>query len=156
MQVSALLNDPLLKLRPLKESDIDAIMALELRCYEHPWTPGIFRDSMKVGYHCWGYFLAEQLVGYAIMSEAAGEAHILNICTHPDQRGKGLARRLLLRVINRAREKDVDTVFLEVRASNRIAQGLYESLGFNEIGMRRGYYPAVQGREDALLFAKVL
>jgi ribosomal-protein-alanine N-acetyltransferase len=154
--MSALLKDPLLKLRPLRESDIDAIMAVERRCYEHPWTPGIFRDSLKVGYHCWGYFLDEQLIGYAVMSVAAGEAHILNICTHPDQRGQGLARRLMMRVINRAREQEVDTVFLEVRSSNRIAQGLYESLGFNEIGIRRGYYPAGQGREDAILFAKVL
>lgn len=111
---------------------------------------------MKVGYHCWGYFLDDQLIGYVVMSEAAGEAHILNVCIHPDQRGQGLAKRLMTRVITCAREQQVDTVFLEVRASNRVAQGLYESLGFNEIGLRRGYYPAGKGREDAILFAKVL
>jgi len=154
--VNAILKDPLLKLRPLKEHDIDVIMAVERRCYEHPWTAGIFRDSMKVGYHCWGYFLDDQLIGYVVMSEAAGEAHILNVCIHPDQRGQGLAKRLMTRVITCAREQQVDTVFLEVRASNRVAQGLYESLGFNEIGLRRGYYPAGKGREDAILFAKVL
>ncbi|WP_260291125.1 ribosomal protein S18-alanine N-acetyltransferase [Sedimenticola hydrogenitrophicus] len=154
--MSAILRDPLLRIRPLRESDVDAIMTVEHRCYDHPWTPGIFRDSLRVGYICWGYFLDQRLVGYAVMSVAAGEAHVLNICTDPEVRGQGLARRLMQRLINQAREREADTVFLEVRASNRVALGLYESLGFNEIGLRRGYYPVDKGREDAILLAKAL
>lgn len=154
--MSAILRDPLLRIRPLREGDIDAIMTVEHRCYDHPWTAGIFRDSLRVGYVCWGYFLDLRLVGYGVMSVAAGEAHVLNICTDPEMRGQGLARRLMQRLINQAREREADTVFLEVRASNRIALGLYESLGFNEIGLRRGYYPADKGREDAILLAKAL
>ncbi|PLX59768.1 ribosomal protein S18-alanine N-acetyltransferase [Sedimenticola selenatireducens] len=154
--MSAILRDPLLRIRPLREDDIDAIMTVEHRCYDHPWTAGIFRDSLRVGYVCWGYFLDRRLVGYGVMSVAAGEAHVLNICTDPEMRGQGLARRLMQRLINQAREREADTVFLEVRASNRVALGLYESLGFNEIGLRRGYYPADKGREDAILLAKAL
>lgn len=154
--MGAILRDPRLRLRELREDDLDAIMAVELRCYTHPWTAGIFRDSLRVGYSCWGCFLGDQLLGYGIMSVAAGEAHLLNICIDPPRRGQGLARRLIQRLITLARERDADTLFLEVRAGNRVAQGLYESLGFNEIGLRRGYYPARDGREDALLFAKVL
>ncbi|MCW8906219.1 MAG: ribosomal protein S18-alanine N-acetyltransferase [Sedimenticola sp.] len=154
--MSAILKDPLLQLKKLREDDLDAIMAVELRCYQHPWTAGIFRDSLRVGYSCWGCFLGQQLLGYGIMSVAAGEAHLLNICVDPRYRGQGLARRLIQRLISQARERDADTLFLEVRVSNRVAQGLYGSLGFNEIGQRRGYYPASGGREDAILFAKVL
>lgn len=154
--MSAILKDPLLHLRKLQTDDLDAIMAVELRCYDHPWTPGIFRDSLRVGYSCWGCFLGEHLLGYGIMSVAAGEAHLLNICVDPEYRGQGLARRLIERLINQAREREADTLFLEVRTGNRAAQGLYQSLGFNEIGRRRGYYPAVGGREDAILFAKAL
>ena len=154
--MSAILKDPLLCLRKLHENDLDAIMAVELRCYDHPWTAGIFRDSLRVGYCCWGCFLAERLLGYGIMSVAAGEAHLLNICVDPEYQGQGLARRLIERLITQAREREADTLFLEVRVSNRVAQGLYQSLGFNEIGQRRGYYPASNGREDAILFAKAL
>ena len=154
--MNAILKDPLLRLRKLQENDLDAIMAVELRCYDHPWTAGIFRDSLRVGYSCLGCFQDGHLLGYGIMSVAAGEAHLLNICVDPEQRGQGLARHLVQRLISQAREREADTLFLEVRASNQVAQGLYESLGFNEIGLRRGYYPARGGREDAILFAKAL
>ncbi len=154
--MSAIIKDPALQLRSLCESDIDAIMSVELRCYDHPWTPGIFRDSLRVGYSCWGLFQAENLLGYGIMSVAAGEAHILNICVDPEQRGQGLARRLMERLVTQAQEREADTIFLEVRTSNRIAQKLYLSMGFNEIGLRKGYYPGRHGREDAILFAKAL
>lgn len=128
-------------------------MEVELLCYEYPWTEGIFKDCLRVGYCSWVYMLDQRLIGYGVMSVAVGEAHILNLCIHPEHQGEGLARCLLQRLLTLAREHSADTVFLEVRSSNRIALGLYESIGFNEIGMRRGYYPAKKGREDAVLLA---
>ncbi len=128
-------------------------MEMELLCYEHPWTEGIFKDCLRVGYCSWVYMLDQRLIGYGIMSVAAGEAHILNLCIHPEHQGKGLARYLLQRLLTLAREHGADTAFLEARSSNRIALGLYESIGFNEIGIRCGYYPAKKGREDAVLLA---
>jgi ribosomal-protein-alanine N-acetyltransferase len=154
--MSAIIKDPLLGMRPLLASDIEAIMTLETLCYEFPWTRGIFLDSIRGGYACWGYFLGGRLIGYGVMSMAAGEANILNICVHPQMQGQGLARRLLQRLFTQARKQNSDTLFLEVRASNKVALGLYESLGFNQTGLRRGYYPARSGREDAILLALAL
>jgi ribosomal-protein-alanine N-acetyltransferase len=91
-----------------------------------------------------------------VLSVAVGEAHVLNVCVHPDWQGRGLGRRILDRLLRLAREHEADTAFLEVRASNTVAQRLYESAGFNEIGVRRGYYPARVGREDAVVYAKTL
>lgn len=151
--MNAILKDPTLKLRPMTQRDIDGVMVVERHGYEFPWTEGIFSDCLKVGYSSWTCLLGEQIIGYGVMSVAAGEAHILNLCIHPEFQGQGLARRLLQRLLTQAREAEADSVFLEVRSSNRVAIGLYESVGFNEIGRRRGYYPAQRGREDAILFA---
>ena len=87
------------------------------------------------------------------MSVGAGEAHILNVCVHPEYRSRGLGSRLLQRLLTLARKHGADTAFLEVRISNRAALGLYQKLGFNEIGLRRGYYPLEDGKEDAVLLA---
>ncbi len=135
---------------------MDAVMAIENQSYSHPWTEGIFRDCLRVGYCCWVMELENTIIGYGVMSVAAGEAHILNICVEPDYQGRGLGRKIMQRLLHLAGDHNVDMVFLEVRCTNRIAQILYESEGFNEIGQRRGYYPGTDGREDALLFAKAL
>ena len=140
----------------METEDLDNVMQIEETSYTHPWTKGIFRDCLRVGYCAWVMEIDEEIIGYGIMSIAAGEAHILNVCIHPDFQGRGLGRKILHRLTTLARDHGVDTMFLEVRASNSIAQLLYESEGFNEIGQRRGYYPATEGREDALVFAKVL
>ena len=122
--MSAILKDPLLHLRPMQESDIQATMEVELLCYEHPWTEGIFKDCLRVGYCSWVYMLDQRVIGYGVMSVAVGESHILNLCIHPEHQGEGLARRLLQRLLTLAREHGADTAFLEVRSSNRIALGL--------------------------------
>ena len=137
----------------MQESDIGAVMEVEKLCYEFPWTEGIFRDCLRVGYCSWIYRLDQRLIGYGVMSIAVGEAHILNICIHPEVQGQGLARRLLQRLLKLARRHNADTVFLEVRVSNQAALKLYDSIGFNEIGQRHNYYPAKDGREDAILLA---
>ncbi len=154
--MSAILKNPLLKLRTMEVEDLDAIMMIEELTYTHPWTKGIFRDCLRVGYCSWVMEIDGEVIGYGVMSVAAGEAHILNICIQPDFQGRGLGRKILHRLVTLARDHGVDTMFLEVRCSNRVAQILYESEGFNEIGQRRGYYPHTDGREDALVFAKVL
>ena len=153
MIMSAILKDPLLTMRPLRDADVGEVMVLERLAYPFPWTEGIFRDCLRVGYSCWAYTLDQRIIGYGVMSVAVGEAHILNICIHPEFQRQGLGRRLLQRLLTRARKHGADTVFLEVRASNRTALRLYLDLGFNEVGLRRGYYPLRQGREDAVMLA---
>ena len=154
--MSAILKNPLLRLRTMEQEDLEHVMDVEELCYSHPWTHAIFSDCLRVGYCCWVMELDGDIIGYGVMSVAAGEAHILNICILPEFQGRGLGRKILARLLLLAKEHNVDTVFLEVRISNRIAQVLYESEGFNEIGQRNGYYPAENGREDALVFAKVV
>ncbi len=145
--------DPSLIMRPMQADDLGAVMAVERLAYPFPWTEGIFRDCLRVGYSCWVYTLAEAVIGYGVMSVAAGEAQILNLCIHPQQQGQGLGRQLLQRLLSVARKHGADTAFLEVRVSNRNALHLYESVGFNEIGLRRDYYPSKNGHEDAVVMA---
>ena len=154
--MSAVLKDPLFQLRPMRPEDLSEVLRVELDAYEHPWTEGIFRDCLRVGYCCWVCERNEELVGHAVMSVAAGEAHILNLCVHPAWQGKGLGRRQLNRLMRIARTHGADTAFLEVRISNETAIALYESIGFVEVGLRPGYYPAFRGREDAMVYACTL
>ncbi|MEO6697335.1 MAG: ribosomal protein S18-alanine N-acetyltransferase [Gammaproteobacteria bacterium] len=154
--MSAVLKQPTLSLRPMNLSDLPAIMAIEHRAYEYPWTEGIFLDCLRVGYCCWVCVNGQEIVGYAVMSAGGGEAHVLNICVSPEYRHQGLGHRLLDHMLNLAQQYNSDTVLLEVRASNLAAIGLYRSMGFNEIGMRMGYYPAPNGKEDAVILARSL
>jgi len=154
--MNAILRDPALSLRPMTEADVEAVSRIESRSYSFPWTEEIFRDCLRVGYCCMAGMLGERLIGYGIMSVAVGESHILNLCVDPELQGRRLGRRIMTRMLDLAKERGADTAFLEVRPSNRPALALYYSLGFNEIGLRRGYYPATQGREDALVLACAL
>ncbi|WP_456407081.1 ribosomal protein S18-alanine N-acetyltransferase [Thiolapillus sp.] len=139
----------------MSEADLTSVMAIEERIYSHPWSRMIFSDCLDTGYDCRIYETEQEIMAYSVMSSAVGEAHLLNLAVHPLHQGKGLGRFVLRSVILQAREK-ADTLFLEVRASNQIARQLYESEGFNEIGQRFDYYPAENGREDALVFARPL
>lgn len=144
-------------LRPMREADIDAVMDVELRAYPFPWTHGIFRDCLRAGYPMWVQEQAGELVGYGVLSIAADEAHLLNLCTAPGHEGKGLARRMLQSLLRVARAQRAQRVFLEVRPSNPRAIALYERSGFNEIGRRPRYYPDHGGRrEDAIVMAMEL
>ena len=134
-------------------ADLDAVMEIESRAYDFPWTQGIFRDCLRVGYCCGCYEIEGLIQGYGVMSVAAGESHILNISVRPESQRQGIGSKLMKHFLQLARRHDADTVMLEVRPSNKLAIKLYEKLGFNEIGVRRNYYPAHQGREDALLLA---
>lgn len=137
----------------MRQTDIDAVSDIEKRSYVFPWTPGIFRDCLRAGHQCWVLEAGATVLGYGVLSAAADEAHILNICIAPEYQGRGHGRRLLRRLLDLARWHKVQQVFLEVRPSNPRAIALYREEGFNEIGHRPNYYPAAQGREDAVVMA---
>ena len=143
-------------LRPMREADLEAVMAIELRAYPFPWTRGIFRDCLQAGYAMWLQERQGAIVGYGVLSIAADEAHVLNLCTAPGNEGQGLGQRMLQVLLKIARGHGAQRVFLEVRPSNPRAIGLYESIGFNEFGRRPNYYPAKKGREDAIVMAMEL
>ena len=143
-------------LRPLRESDLNAVMAIEVRGYPYPWTRGIFIDCLRARYPGLAMEQDGLLVGYALLSIAADEAHLLNICVDPLSQTRGLGRQLLRAMVALARDRRAQRIFLEVRPSNTPALALYESEGFNEIGRRPRYYPAADGREDALVMAMEL
>lgn len=143
-------------LRPMNIDDIDAVMAVERRVYRYPWTEGIFRDCLHVGYCCWVLDLHGEIAAYGVMSVAVEEAHVLNLCVKPEVQGCGLGQRMLSYLMDLACQHHAKTVFLEVRPSNTAALKLYHKLGFHEIGTRKAYYPANNGREDALILAHEL
>jgi ribosomal-protein-alanine N-acetyltransferase len=147
-------SDP--QLRLIKQMDIDAVMAIENRAYPFPWTAGIFRDCLYAGHECWLLEGQPGIIGYFVMSCAAGEGHLLNLCVAPEHQGHGQGRRLLRQVFKVAHWHRLQRLFLEVRPSNPQAIALYESEGFNEIGRRPNYYPAVKGREDGIVMAMEL
>ena len=144
---------PLPGLRPMREADLDAVMEVERHAYPFPWTRGIFRDCLRAGYPAWVLERDGAIIGYAVLSIAAGEAHILNLCVDPGIQREGHGRRLLRALLQVARGHRAERVFLEVRPSNDAAIALYDSEGFNEIGRRPRYYPAIGGREDAIVMA---
>lgn len=153
------MNDEMIALvaiRTMNYSDLKAVISVEKKAYPHPWTLGIFRDCLRIGYNAWVMTLDNKIIGYGIVMLSPGEAHILNICVHPDFQGKGLGRHLLRHIIKKSNQTDIDMLLLEVRRSNEGAQGLYRSEGFHELGVRKAYYPAEKGREDAIILAKYL
>jgi ribosomal-protein-alanine N-acetyltransferase len=143
-------------LRPMREADLDAVMAIELRAYPCPGTRGIFRDCLLADYPARVLVQDGEIIGYGMLSVAADEAHVLNVCAAPEVQGCGHGRRLLRALLQLARGRGVQRVFLEVRPSNPTAIALYHAEGFNEIGRRPRYYPAKQGREDAIVMAMEL
>lgn len=139
--------------RPMTSVDIPAIMQVEERCYDFPWTKGIFADCIRVGYDCWVAEQNQKIIAYGVLSVAAGESHILNLAVDKSCQRQGIGRQFLQHLVDVARLKEAKMILLEVRTSNQSAIDLYESSGFNEIGCRKAYYPAPNGKEDALLLA---
>jgi [ribosomal protein S18]-alanine N-acetyltransferase len=137
-------------------ADVSGVIAVERASYTFPWSEGVFRDCIRVGYLCRVVEISGEIAGYGIMSYGAGEAHILNICIRHDLRGQGIGRKLMNYLLERARTAQMHDVFLEVRPSNPTAIALYTSLGFAQIGTRKAYYQAVGGREDAFVYKLVL
>ncbi|MGO1720532.1 MAG: ribosomal protein S18-alanine N-acetyltransferase, partial [Luteimonas sp.] len=125
----------------MREDDVDAVIAIEHSAYPFPWTPGIFRDCLRAGYPAWVLQDDGGIFGYGVLSVAAGEAHLLNVCVDPRLQGCGHGRRLLRALLRIARGEGAERMFLEVRPSNPHAVALYQDEGFNEIGRRPRYYP---------------
>jgi ribosomal-protein-alanine N-acetyltransferase len=149
--MSALLH-PVAMFLPMSEADVTDVLQVEQDIYEFPWTRGNFRDSIRAGYSCRTYRQTNGLIGYSVLMLAAGEAHLLNLSVAAAHQGQGHGRRLLAHVLNVARDYGASQLFLEVRPSNEVARRLYSSSGFRQVGVRRAYYPARSGREDALVF----
>ena len=143
-------------LRCMRGEDLDAVMAIEQRAYPFPWTRGIFIECLASGYSAWVLEHGRQIIGYGLLSVAADEAHVLNVCVDPLVQSRGHGRLLLRALLDAARKHQAQRVFLEVRPSNPKAIALYQSEGFNEIGRRPRYYPAHAGREDAIVMAMEL
>ena len=138
-------------LAPMREADLAEVMAIENAIYSHPWTRGNFADSLHAGYLCRTWRLGEELLGYFVLMSAAGEAHLLNLSIAPGNQRRGHGAALLREAAALARREGALHLFLEVRPSNTAAQSLYTRFGFRKVAVRRGYYPARSGREDALV-----
>lgn len=140
-----------LSFAPMQDSDLEWVAAQDVRLYPYPWTVGNFSDSMRSGYSCWTMCDGLERVGYAVLMMVLDEAHILNISVLAERQRQGLGRRLLEHLGQVARQAGARQMFLEVRPSNEAALALYQRAGFETIGRRKGYYPALSGREDALV-----
>jgi len=148
--MSAVLK-PAIELRPMTGADLPAVMAIESAIYAFPWTRGNFSDSLAAGYSCWICVRDDELIGYAVLMLASDEAHLLNLSIAAACQRQGYGGLLLRRLGEVARGCGARQILLEVRPSNVAGLGLYERHGFKQMGMRRDYYPAQAGREDALI-----
>ncbi|WP_370261172.1 ribosomal protein S18-alanine N-acetyltransferase [Limnobacter sp.] len=141
-------------IRPMTEADVPAVMLVETQIYEFPWSGRNFIDSMRAGYRLHCMWLDQQLVGYIVLMHVVDEFHLLNISVRADLQGRGHGKHLLLWGLDQARAAGASGMLLEVRPSNTSARALYEKQGFKLIGVRKNYYPAREGREDALVMFK--
>ena len=148
--------EPPTTIRDMLHDDLSMVSDIERRSYEFPWSHGVFRDCLLAGYQNIVLVREEQVAGYAVLSVAAGEAHILNICVDPAVRARGYGEKLLDELLFRARAAQVRQIFLEVRPSNDTALALYRKKGFHQVANRPAYYQASEGREDAAVLAKKL
>jgi ribosomal-protein-alanine N-acetyltransferase len=147
---------PQILIRDMGFDDVAAVAQLEQLSYPFPWSEAIFRDCLRAHYYCCTVEIDHIVIGYGIMSDGAGEAHVLNLCVSEAYRCRGIGGQLLAHLLEFAKGLRVTDVFLEVRPSNTAAVRLYQTQGFSQIGVRRGYYQAVDGREDAVVLRRVL
>jgi [ribosomal protein S18]-alanine N-acetyltransferase len=145
--------------RPMTEADIPAVLVMEAQACLHPvhaWSADNYRSSMRAGY--WVRVRCEsdtgQVVAVCVAMDGLDEVHLLNLAVHKRHHGKGLARAMLAILVERCRQRAAGTLWLEVRPSNAPARALYVREGFAEIGIRKNYYPAADGREDALVMKR--
>lgn len=138
------------------EADVEIVGMVEQQLYDFPWSVGNFRDSIRAGYETFCMWQDYSLVGYTVMMKVIDETHLLNLSVRADHQGRGLGRRLLRWCMSRAEKVGTKGMMLEVRPSNETAKSLYDSEGFQLIGIRKNYYPAHGGREDALVLFRRL
>ncbi|MFZ2852546.1 MAG: ribosomal protein S18-alanine N-acetyltransferase [Rhodocyclaceae bacterium] len=150
------LLEPCVEMLPMNLHDLDEVLAIEFRVFPYPWGRGNFADSMASGYSCWVCRVGGELVGYLVLMLAVDDAHLLTIGVAEKRQGMGFGARLLRQAMSAGRQGGATTLLLEVRPSNEKALELYRHFGFQQIGVRRGYYPAEKGREDALVLTHSL
>jgi ribosomal-protein-alanine N-acetyltransferase len=150
------MRDATPRYRRMTAADLDEVTAIEDVIYPHPWTRGNFADSIEAGYQCWVVERAGMMVGYLVVMTAAGEAHLLNLSVARPWQRRGIGSEALGFALKLARDYGAGRILLEVRPSNRAALALYASAGFSEMAIRRGYYPAGSGREDAVVLQLAL
>jgi len=138
----------------MTEGDIEDVLIVENLSHRNPWSEGIFKDCLRVGYYCPMFKNDDEIIAYGVMSSVANEAHVFNICVAINFRGQGWGMKMMQHLLDVAKEKEAKSAFLEVQPSNEVAIELYNKLGFLEVGIRKDYYPAKNGREDALIFAR--
>lgn len=143
--------DSVTRYREMTEDDLERVLAIESAVHAHPWSRGNFADSLGAGYHCWVGERDAHLLGYGVLTLAADEAHLLNLSVAPAWQRHGIGAQLTAFFSTLAREHGARKIYLEVRPSNLPARALYARTGFIEIGVRRDYYPADNGREDAVV-----
>jgi ribosomal-protein-alanine N-acetyltransferase len=148
--------EPPTRIRTMGHEDLSMVADIERRSYDFPWSHGVFRDCLLAGYHCIVLERDDRVAGYGILSIAAGEAHILNLCVDPGYRSHGYGELLLDAILAQSRSANVREIFLEVRPSNMTALALYRKKGFHKVARRPAYYQATEGREDAAVLAKKL
>jgi [ribosomal protein S18]-alanine N-acetyltransferase len=147
---------PRLARRAMTTSDVESVQSVEARAYSFPWTRGNFIDSLAAGY------LAEvlegdaQLLGYFVAMPGVDELHLLNITVAPEHQGQGHGHGLLDAVQQHGQRLGLAQLLLEVRQSNPRALALYQRRGFVQVGVRPAYYPALSGREDAIVMSLAL
>lgn len=141
---------------PMNARDLDTVADVERSIQAFPWSRGNFADSLHAGYSAWVVRIGGDLVGFSVVMRVLDEAHLLNIGIAKPYQGKGFGARLLRNAMQCASLAGARRLFLEVRPSNAGAVDLYRHFGFRQIGLRKGYYPAALGREDALVFEKDL
>lgn len=144
----------MITLRKMLETDTLAVATLESQVSIEPWPEKLFGDCIRVGYSCWVFEENSAIIGFGLLSCAVEEAHILNLVIDSNWRQQGLGKDMMLHLLKTAKELGAKVAYLEVRESNTIARQLYRNLAFMEIGIRKGYYPTLDGgREDAITLA---
>ena len=144
------------EIRPMQTSDLDRIIRIEREIFLFPWSLGNFADSIKAGYVCQVLQQTNALIGYGIMMMSPEEGHVLTLGIAANWQGKGWGKKLLQHLIEYAKNAHAKSVFLDVRESNYSAAQLYKKMGFQHIATRKDYYPAMCGREDALVMQLML
>ena len=143
-------------LRDMTGADLDAVLRIEREVHAHPWTPGNFSDALRSKYQCKIFESDGSMLGYAVLMLAVDESELLDIAIDAAHQRQGWGQRLLDEMMALARHFGMRRMVLEVRASNRAAIALYRKAGFRDIGLRRDYYQAENGREDAILMGREL
>ena len=146
-----------MNITPIQEQDFDALFIIEQDAHLVPWSLGTLKNNQGPRYLNLKLCENEQIVGFAICNKVLDEATLFNIAIAPNHHKKGFGLILLQELINQLKQQDILTLWLEVRESNLGARALYEKLGFNEVDIRKNYYPTTEGgREHAVVMALYL